>query len=105
MVLLYSDKVSEISSASRKETLSARLSHLKLKEKELLLFLVKNHMQEFTPVEISLLLAVNNKTVINRLSELVKKGYAEPVLMKQRIRSYRLSQFTMDHMQEIQNLL
>ena len=35
---------------SDKEALYAALSHLKSKEKELLRFLLKNHLYEFTPI-------------------------------------------------------
>ena len=70
------------------------MSYLKGKEKELLLFLIKNYKQEFTPIEVSKKIGVTNRTVINRLSVLVKNGFVEPILVNQRIRVYTLSEFT-----------
>ena len=47
------------------------------------------------------MLSVTNKTVINRLTVLVKNGFVIPILVNQRIRSYRLSEFTLQHEKEI----
>ena len=74
---------------------------MKGKEKELLLFLLKNYRGEFTPIEISRELSVTNKTIINRLTILVKNGFVIPILVNKRIRSYELSEFTRDHEKEI----
>ena len=41
MVLLYSNKICELSERSGEEEISGSLSYLKGKEKELLLFLIK----------------------------------------------------------------
>ena len=83
--------------ASEEEDIAGSLSFLKGKEKELLLFLMKNYRGEFTPIEISRELSVTNKTVINRLTILVKNGFVIPILVNKRIRSYELSEFTKDH--------
>ena len=53
MVMLYSNKVCELSESSSEEELSGSLSYLKAREKELLLFLIKNYKREFTPIEVS----------------------------------------------------
>ena len=82
MVLLYSNKVCE-----------------------LLLLLMKNYKREFTPIEVSKELKVTNKTVINRLATLVKNGFVIPNLVKERIRSYELSDFTKQNEKEIRKLL
>ena len=66
-----------------------------------LLFLMKNYRGEFTPIEISRELSVTNKTVINRLTMLVKNGFVIPILVNKRIRSYELSEFTKDHEKKI----
>ena len=47
MVLLYSNKVCELSESSNNEELEGSLSYLKGKEKELLLLLMKNYKREF----------------------------------------------------------
>ena len=44
---------------------------------------------------------VTNKTIINRLSVLSKNGFVVPIMVNQRIRSYKLSEFTKDHEKEI----
>ena len=74
---------------------------MKGKEKELLLFLLKNYRGEFTPIEISRELSVTNKTIINRLTILVKNGFVIPILVNKRVRSYELSEFTKDHEKKI----
>ena len=65
------------------------------------MFLMKNYRGEFTPIEISRELPVTNKTVINRLTILVKNGFVIPILVNKRIRSYKLSEFTKDHEKKI----
>ena len=101
MVLLYSKKVCELSESSSEEEISGSLSYLKGKEKELLLFLIKKHRREITPIEVSHEIGVTNKTVINRLSVLAKNGFVVPNMVNQRIRTYELSEFARNHEQEI----
>lgn len=101
MVLLYSGKVCEIQSESKGEDVAASLSFLKKREKELLLLLLQKYKREFTPIEISRELSVTNKTVINRLSVLAKNGFVVPNLVKERIRSYELSEFAKNCEKEI----
>lgn len=101
MVLLYSNKVCELSKASDGEELEGSLSYLKDRDKNLLLFLIKNYKREFTPIEISKELGVTNKTIINRLATLIKNGFVIPNITGERIRSYQLSDFTKQHNKEI----
>ena len=105
MVQLYSNRVCELSEESNTEEIAGSLSYLKSKEKELLLFLMKHYKREFTPIEVSKKFAVTNKTIINRLSVLVKNGFVEPIMVNERIRSYRLSVFTKDHEKELKKEL
>ena len=105
MVLLYSNKVCELTKVSDGEELENSLSYLKAKEKELLLFLIKNYKREFTPIEVSKEMGVTNKTIINRLAALVKNGFAVPNLVNERIRSYSLSEFTKKHEKELKKTL
>ena len=58
-----------------------------------------------TPIEVSREIGVTNKTIINRLSVLVKNGFAEPLLVNQRIRSYELSAFTRDNEKKIKKMI
>ena len=46
---------------------------------------------------------MTNKTVINRLSVLVKKGFVKPHLVNERIRSYELTEFSRENEGEIEN--
>ena len=105
MVQLYSDKVLKLSIDSNLEELENSLSYLKSKEKELLWFLINKYKREFTPIEVSKQLGVTNKTVINRLMALVKNGFVAPNLVNERIRSYSLTDFTRDHLQQINKML
>ncbi len=102
MVLLYSNKARELSESSGKEAVSNGLSHLKNRERELLVFLLDNYRGEFTPIEVSRALDVTNKTIINRLSTLAKNGFVEPLIVKERVRSYQLSDFAKDNEKIIQ---
>ena len=86
-------KVCELSRQSDTETLYAALSHLKPKEKELLRFLLKNHLYEFTPIDVSKMIGVTNKTIINRCANLAANGFLTPLIVKTRIRSYRITDF------------
>lgn len=93
MMELYSAKVCEISEASTDDELDGSLSYLNVKEKELLVYLIKNRTFEFTPIEISKKLGVTNKTIINRCAKLTSNGFLIPNIIKERVRSYSLSEF------------
>lgn len=67
MVLLYSNRVCELSEKSNQEDINGSISYLKVKEQELLLFLIKKYKRAFTPIELSREIGVTNKTIINRL--------------------------------------
>ena len=97
--------VCELSESSNEDEISGSLSYLKGKEKELLLFLIKKYKGEFTPIEVSREIGVTNKTVINRLSVLVKNGFVEPLMVNQRIRSYELSDFTRENEKTIKKMI
>lgn len=101
MVQLYSDKVCELAEATKEKEIEGSISFLKGKEKELLMLLIKKYKREFTPIEVSRKIGVTNKTVINRLSVLAKNGFIVPNMVKERIRSYELSEFTRNNEKEI----
>ncbi|MCM1039278.1 MAG: Fic family protein [Roseburia sp.] len=94
MVELYSTRVCSLSLETSDDSLYAALSHLNLKEKEFLIFLLKRHLYEFTPIEVSRMIKVSNKTVINRCAKLSGNGFLLPLIVKERIRAYRFSDFT-----------
>ena len=93
MVELYSKKVCDLSKNVQADNLDGGLSYLNTKEKELLLFLLKKRMLEFTPIEVSKMVGVTNKTIINRCAKLTNNGFLVPNIVSQRIRSYSLSEF------------
>lgn len=93
MMELYSKKVCELSKASTDDELDSSLSYLNAKEKDLLAYLLKNRLSEFTPIEVSKKLGVTNKTVINRCAKLTSNGFLVPNIVKERVRSYSLSEF------------
>ena len=92
--VIYPKKVYELSKESENDELDGSLSYLNAKEKEFLAFLLKKRLYEFTPIEVSKMLGVTNKTIINRCAKLVNNGLLIPIIVKTRIRSYRLSDFS-----------
>ena len=105
MVLLYSNKVKELSERSSIDAAEGGISYLKRKENDLLVFLIKNYKREFTPAEVSRELGVSNKTIINRLAVLVKNGFVVPKLSGERIRYYELSDHTKQNEKAILRLI
>lgn len=101
MMELYSAKICEISVSGAEDELDTALSHLNTKEKEFLKYLLNNRLYEFTPIEISRQMNVTNKTVINRCAELAKNGFLIPNIVKERIRSYTISEYTKDNIKTI----
>ena len=61
--------------------------------------------KEYEVLTLGAELSVTNKTIINRLAVLVKNGFAVPILVNERIRSYELSEFTRDHEKEIMKII
>ena len=94
MMELYSKKTYELSEASNHDELEGSLSYLNTKEKEFLAFLLKKQLYVFKPIDISKMIGVTNKTVINRCVKLANNGFLIPVIVKARVCSYRLSEFT-----------
>ena len=105
MMQLYSDRICEISRSSSKEVIVASLSHLKSKDKSLLKLLIEKSMYEFTPLEASKIAGVTNKTIINRCVKLSGNGFIAPVITGKRIRTYRLSEFTILNQESIIEIL
>lgn len=101
MVELYSKKVCEISASSAQDELDSALSHLNVKEKDFLVYLLKKCLFEFTPIDVSRQLDVTNKTVINRCAKLAANGFLIPNIVKERIRSYSLSGFAKENSKAI----
>lgn len=101
MVELYSKKVYELSMESSEDSVAGSLSYLNAKEKEFIKYLVVNRIYEFAPIEISKKLGVTNKTIINRCAKLASNGFLIPNIVKERIRSYALSDFAKNNAKQI----
>ena len=93
MMELYSKKVCELSKDVQADDLDGSLSYLNAREKDLLVFLLKKRILEFTPIDVSKMIGVTNKTIINRCAKLTNNGFLVPNIVSQRIRSYSLSEF------------
>lgn len=94
MMELYSKKVCELSKGAQEDDLAGSMSYLNAKEKDLLAFLLKKRLLKFTPIDVSRMLGVTNKTIINRCAKLTNNGFLIPNIVNQRIRSYSLSDFS-----------
>lgn len=94
MMELYSKKVCELSKGAQEDDLAGSMSYLNAKEKDLLAFLLKKRLLEFTPINVSRMLGVTNKTIINRCAKLTNNGFLIQNIVNQRIRSYSLSDFS-----------
>ena len=101
MVELYSKKVCELSKGVQADDLDGNLSYLNSREKDFLVFLLKKRMLEFTPIEVSKMIGVTNKTIINRCAKLTNNGFLIPNIVSQRIRSYSLSEFAKQNKKKI----
>jgi len=53
----------------------------------------KKRLLEFTPIDVSKLVGVTNKTIINSCAKLTSNGFLIPNIVRERIRSYSLSEF------------
>ena len=101
MMTLYSKKVCELSQTSTDDELDGSLSYLNAKEKDFLAFLITNRMFQFAPIDVSKMLGVTNKTIINRCAKLTTNGFLIPNIAKERVRSYSLSEFARKHEKQI----
>lgn len=91
MVELHAHRVVELAESSIEEQQRSSLTFLNEKEKQFLRYLRKYRVQQFTPIEMATKLGVSNRTVINWSASLAKNGFLTPVIVKQRIRSYKVN--------------
>ena len=87
--------------SSTDDELDVSLSYLNAKEKDLLVYFINNRMFEFTPIEVAKELGVTNKTIINRCAKLTSNGFIIPNIVKERIRTYSLSEFAKRNSKQI----
>ena len=98
---MYSSKVAEVAYKSQDGNIEAGLSYLNSNQRLLLKFIIKKGYVEFKPIKISNKLTCTNRTVINRLKGLCDNGFVEPVLVNERICSYKVSDFTKSNSKQI----
>lgn len=101
MMELYAEKVCELSKESIEDSLAGSLSYLNVKEKGFLKYLLEKRLYEFTPIEVSKQLGVTNKTIINRCVKLAANGFLHPNIVKERVRSYSLTEFSKNSAKKI----
>ena len=87
---LYSNKVTAIATSTINDIEIGRYNHLSSKAKNLLNYLKNERLIEFSPIEVSKIFNVSNRTIINWCVELCKNGYLKPNIVNKRIRTYTL---------------
>ena len=65
----------------------------------------KRKEQNLTQEQLAERLGVSNKTIINRCARLALNGFLLPIIVKERIRSYTLSDFTKNNSKQILDLI
>ena len=90
MVELCAQKASSIVQSALDESLETSLSHLKAHERKFFEYLQSRGVTQYKPIDVARDLGVTNRTVINWSAALAKQGLVEPVLIRERIGSYRL---------------
>lgn len=87
---LYAEKVTKIATDSTSQYEKERRNQLSIKARNLLSYLEKKKIHEFSPIELVDYFHVSNRTIINWCLELCHHGYLKPHLVNQRIRSYSI---------------
>lgn len=94
MVLFQGKKVLELVNNENGGGIKESLSYLNKKELEFLSYLLKKNILVFKPSDIAKKLNVTNKTIINWSYSLAKNGFLAPNLVKSRVISYSLCDFS-----------
>ena len=87
---LYSEKVLKIATSSINDNEKQRFNQLSIKAKNLLKYLKEEQILEFSPIELTPIFSVSNRTIINWCIELCENGYLKPNIVNKRIRTYTL---------------
>lgn len=105
MVELYSSKVYELSKDTEQSDISQSLSFLNSKEKAFLSFLLKKKICTYKPIEMSKIMNVSNRTIVNWSASLANQGFIIPQIANKRILSYSLSSFIKQREKALLNFL
>ena len=87
---LYASKVLSIALNETNKNENIRLSYLSKKTAIFLRYLNKHNLTFFAPIDVASAFKTSNRTIINWCNELVNNGYLEPVIVRKRIRHYKL---------------
>lgn len=87
---LYAEKVTQIATNSIRDNEKERFNKLSIKAKKLLKYLQNKKITEFSPIELSNIFHVSNRTIINWSIELCNNGYIKPNIVNKRIRTYSI---------------
>lgn len=87
---LYTSKVLSIALDETHANENKRMSHLSFKAKAFLEYLRKHNIELFAPIELSRMMNVTNRTIINWCIELSNNGFVEPIIVNKRIRRYKV---------------
>lgn len=87
---LYAEKVTQIATNSIRDNEKERFNKLSIKAKKLLKYLQIKKITEFSPIELSNIFHVSNRTIINWSIELCNNGYIKPNIVNKRIRTYSI---------------
>lgn len=92
MMDLFTEKVmTTVKMENELEINEPSLSTLNKKEHEFFDYLIKHKVEVIRPIDYAQIFKVSNKTITNWCAKLSKVGLLQPVLVKERITSYKLS--------------
>ena len=87
---LYASKALSIAKEEVNDVETQRLTHLSKKALTFINYLKENKTRDFTPIDISKVFGVSNRTIIYWCTELAQNGYLEPVIVNKRVRKYKV---------------
>lgn len=87
---LYANKVTAIATQTINDNEKERFNRLSNKAQNLLNYLRKEKLIDFSPIEVASVFNVSNRTIINWCVELSENGYIKPNIVNKRIRTYSL---------------
>lgn len=105
MMELYSNNILELSLSSVEHTIENSVSHLNIKEKFFLKYILEKNINDLVPIELSKKLSVTNRTIVNWCSKLSMNGLLIPNLVNKRIMSYSVADFIKNNKKEIISIL
>lgn len=87
---LYTNKIVLTIKDELNNVESLRMNNLSKSAYKFLVYLKRNKITTFAPIDLAKKLNVSNKTIINWSVELVNNDYLKPILVNKRVRSYKV---------------